>query len=462
MRRKRWSGRFKSQMDPEALRFGASIPFDHKLAPYDIQGSIAYTKALARARLLTGAESRRIQEGLNRVAKDLAAGRIPYQTELEDIHTHVERALIDRIGEVGGKLHTGRSRNDQVATDLRLYCLDQLKQLRRALRGLQKVLVSKARVWQKVRVPGYTHLQRAQPVLLAHHFLAYVEMLERDEERFAAALKSTSVLPLGSGALAGNAFRIDRRALAKDLGFAAVSHNSLDAVSDRDFAVEILAAGSLLMVHLSRLSEELILWSTEEFGFLKLPEAFCTGSSMMPQKVNPDIPELIRGKSGRVIGQLMALLTVLKGLPLAYNKDLQEDKEPLFDFFANVLPALTVLAEMLKECRIDKARINVAADDPAMLATDMADWLVMKGVPFREGHEIAGRAVKLAIQKGVSLAALSLSQLQRLSSVFTKDIYHALQSEQSIAKRRVVGGTAPANVLQEIRRHQKRLAKRVK
>ncbi len=455
--RKKWSGRFSKAMNSEAVLYGASIAFDAKLAPYDIQGSLAYARALQRAGLLSVKECRRIQQGLRAVEKDWSAGKIEAQAALEDIHTHIETALIKRVGAVGGKLHTGRSRNDQVATDLRLYCMDQLKQLQQGLRKFEKVLLRKAQGWIDVPMPGYTHLQRAQPVLFSHHLMAYVEMLGRDEARFEGAYARTSVMPLGSGALAGNAFGIDREALARDLGFAAVSRNSLDAVSDRDFAVEIAAAASLLGVHLSRLSEELILWASREFSFVELPESYCTGSSMMPQKVNPDIPELVRGKTGRLIGALMSLLTTLKGLPLAYNKDLQEDKEPLFDIFETLLPTLEVLTGLLKELKLVPAKLRAAATDPDMLATDLADWLVRHDVPFRKAHEIVGKAVRKAAENGVALSELSLAELRKLSPVFQQGVHQALKAERSIATRSAIGGTAKKNVLREIKRHQKRL-----
>jgi argininosuccinate lyase len=456
--RKKWSTRFSEGMDKRALLFGASISFDQRLSRYDIQGSLAYAKALQRAGLLSAAECRKIHHGLQTILRDIEKGHFVFCDEWEDIHLHVEKALIKKIGALGGKLHTGRSRNDQVATDLRLYCLDHLKLLKKSLKAFQSVLLQKAFQWRDVIIPGYTHLQRAQPILLAHHLLAYLEMLQRDEERVEEMTKRSSVMPLGSGALAGNAFQIDRKKLAHDLGFAAVSHNSLDAVSDRDFAVEICAAASLMMVHLSRFAEELILWSSQEFAFIRLPQSFCTGSSMMPQKVNPDIPELVRGKSGRVIGHLVSLLTVLKGLPLAYNKDLQEDKEALFDTFDTLLASLDVLTGMFHEVIIMEDAVKRAADDEGMLATDLADWLVMKKLPFREAHEIVGKLVQDLEQRKISLKELSLKDLKKLSPVFTQDALDCLSPEQSIAKRSVTGGTAKKNVLRELSRHKKRLA----
>lgn len=454
---RQWSGRFAKPMAPQAVEYGASIPFDYKLAPYDIEGSLAYCRALRRAGLLTARESQRIQRGLQAVGRTIAAGKLRWRTEWEDIHTHIERALIQKIGPVGGKLHTGRSRNDQVATDLRLYCMDQLDRLTEELRQLQRVLVRKAASWVDILMPGYTHLQRAQPVALAHHLLAYVEMLLRDEARLEAAYDSSAVLPLGAGALAGNPFQIDRQALARDLGFREVSRNSLDAVSDRDFAVEIAAAAALLITHLSRFAEEMILWASTEFGFLQLPQDYCTGSSMMPQKVNPDIPELVRGKTGRVFGDLLALLTVLKGLPLAYNKDLQEDKEALFDVFETLRPTVCILTGLLRHAKVDKAALRAAAGDDAMLATDLADWLVRRKLPFREAHEVTARLVRTAAEQGVSLKDLPLPLLKKHCALFTKDIYRHLTPDRSVAHRDAIGGTALPNVKRELARHRRRL-----
>ncbi len=454
---KRWSGRFSQAMDPQAAAFGASIPFDHALARYDIEASLAYSEALQQAGLLTRTEAQKIVRGLRGIARQIEAGRFRFRVELEDIHTHIEQALIAKIGPVGGKLHTGRSRNDQVATDLRLFCLDHLKQLQQGLRQLQKTLVKKAEQWSGVIIPGYTHLQRAQPVLLAHHLLAYVEMLARDEERLTQAETRTSVLPLGAGALAGNPFPIDRRALARKLGFKAVASNSLDAVSDRDFAVEIAAAATLLMVHLSRLSEELILWSSQEFGFIHLPESFCTGSSMMPQKINPDLPELIRGKTGRAVGTLMALLVMLKGLPLAYNKDLQEDKEPLFDLFATVTSSVTVLSSLLAQTEINRDAMSQAMQDETMLATDLADQLVRQKVPFRQAHEITAKIIRAAEQKGIPFTQLKKNDLARIDKRVTPALLKELTPTRSVANRKTTGGTASANVKRELARHKKRL-----
>lgn len=454
---KRWSGRFSHAMAPGAIAFSASIPFDHKLAYYDIQGSLAYCRALQRAGLLSVKESRQIQKGLRDIGQAIAEGRFTFRIEAEDIHGNIEQALIRKIGALGGKLHTGRSRNDQVATDLRLYCMDHLQELMACLQYLQRVLIDKAEAWIDIPIPGYTHLQRAQPVLLSHHMLAYVEMLVRDEARFGEALERTAVMPLGSGALAGNAFPIDRKELARDLGFHDISRNSLDAVSDRDFAVEILAAGSLLMVHFSRLCEELILWSSTEFGFLKLPESYCTGSSMMPQKVNPDIPELIRGKTGRVFGDLMALLTTLKGLPLAYNKDMQEDKEPLFDLFETLLSTLAVLPAIVQGLEIERDRVAAAASDAGMLATDLADELVRQKVPFRQAHDIVARVVREATKQNVALTELPSKSLKRVSPLLTQEMCARLSPKRSVEKRKVIGGTARRNVIQEIRRHRRRL-----
>lgn len=456
----RWSGRFSHTMDPKALSYGASISFDQKLARYDIQGSLAYCRTLRRAGVLSPREADRIRQGLTKLARQIKAGRFQFTVEAEDVHLNIERALIAAIGPVGGKLHTGRSRNDQVATDLRLYCLDHLKQLHQAVRDFERTLVTQAKRWSDVALPGYTHLQRAQPVLLGHHLLAYVEMLSRDEERLMGAIARTSVLPLGSGALSGHAFGIDRKALARELGFANVSHNSLDAVSDRDFAVEIAAAAALISIHLSRLAEELILWSSSEFNFIKLPEAYCTGSSMMPQKVNPDLPELVRAKTGRIIGDLNALLVILKGLPLAYNKDLQEDKEPLFDIFETLLPTLEVFAALIRKVELNRNALQSAVADEALLATDLADELTRNQVPFREAHEIVAKLVRTTQAKGISFCKLSTQELKKIDRRLNLKYLRVLDASHAIARRRTLGGTAASNVLKEISRQQKRLKAR--
>jgi argininosuccinate lyase len=441
-----------------ALDFTQSVSFDKNLYYYDILGSLAHARMLQKVGILSRGELKKISRGLRSIVQDLQSGRLEFKEELEDVHRNIEAALIKRIGATGGKLHTARSRNDQVALDFRLYCRDRISELHDSLVGLERSLVKKGREFIEVVMPGYTHLQRAQPVLFSHHLLAYVEMFERDRERLLDAFKRLNILPLGSGALAGTTFPIDREFVARELGFAEVSRNSLDAVSDRDFTVEIAAAASILMMHLSRLCEELILWSTSEFDFIKLPESFCTGSSMMPQKVNPDVPELVRGKTGRVYGHLVSLLTTLKGLPLAYNKDLQEDKEPVFDLFETAINSVDILAAMMKGVRPNRKRMDQAASDGFLLATDLADWLVKKGIDFRSAHEITARIVRYALEKGKDLKALTLEELKKFSPKVTPDLFRALTLKTALENRRSVGGTAKANVLKEIKRLEKRLA----
>lgn len=453
----KWSGRFAQKIDPLALDFTQSISFDQRLYYYDIQGSLAHAKMLAHVGILSAGDLKKIQEGLQSIVEDLQKGKFQFKEELEDVHRNIETELIARIGSVGGKLHTARSRNDQVALDFRLYGRDRVIELHSSLIELERVFLTKAREFVDVVMPGYTHLQRAQPVLFSHHLLAYVEMFERDRARLRDVFGRINVLPLGSGALAGTTFPLDREFVARELGFDGVTHNSLDGVSDRDFAIEIAAAASILMMHLSRLSEELILWSSSEFDFIKLPESFCTGSSMMPQKMNPDVPELVRGKTGRVYGHLVSLLTTMKGLPLAYNKDMQEDKEPLFDLFETAINCVDVLAALMSGARPQEARMREAASDGGLLATDLADWLVRQGVDFRSSHEITAQIVRYALEEGKDPAKLTLEELKKFSSQFTPDVFKALTIEAAISNRRVIGGTAKANVLKEIKRLEKGL-----
>ncbi len=454
---KRWSGRFAKGIDPLALGFTQSISFDRRLYRYDILGSLAHAKMLARRRILTRTESRKIERGLLSILKEIEGGRFRFREELEDIHRNIETALIERIGDAGRKLHTARSRNDQIALDLRLYCRDQLEALDKALKGLEKVFAKKAHESLRVVMPGYTHLQRAQPVLFAHHLMAYVAMFERDRDRLRDASKRVAILPLGAGALAGTTFPIDREFVARELGFDGVACNSLDAVSDRDFAVECAAAVSLLMMHLSRYSEELVLWSSSEFGFVRLPEAFCTGSSMMPQKMNPDVPELVRGKTGRVVGHLVSLLTMLKGLPLAYNKDLQESQEPLFDLFETALDSVRILSALTQGLCADAARMQKAASDGLLLATELADWLVKRGADFRTAHEATAQIVRYAIDHRKDLKRLSLGEMQKFSPLVNRDLFRVLDVCSAIEGRRATGGTATANVLREIKRIERLL-----
>ena len=443
---KPWSGRFTRSADPTAERFTGSLAFDQRLWPWDLTGSVAWAKALGRAGLLTASERDTIVRGLEAVRGELTTGAFPFRPELEDIHMNVERRLQELIGDVAGKLHTGRSRNDQIALDERLYLKDVVARVDEGLRRVQEALVARAAETVDAPLSGYTHLQRAQPVVLAHHLLAYVFMLQRDRERFRDSAARADVLPLGAAALAGTAFPIDREALAKDLGFAAVSPNSLDAVSDRDYVLEFLAAGALAGMHFSRLAGDLTLWATAEFGFVEFADAFATGSSIMPQKKNPDVAELIRGKSGRLYGNLVAVLTTMKGLPLAYNADMQEDKEPFFDSVDTLEAILGVLPPLLAALTFRTDRMRRAAGEHFSTATDLADYLVKKGVPFRQAHEVVGRLVRYALDEGKTLEDLTLPELRRFSPLIDGDVKDAITVEASIRARAVTGGTAPAAV----------------
>jgi argininosuccinate lyase len=443
---KTWGGRFASGADPTAEKFTGSLAFDRRLWPQDIAGSMAWARALARAQVITDEERDAILDGLTRIRHEMETATFPFRPELEDIHTNIERRLIELAGPVGGKLHTGRSRNDQIALDERLYLREVLAAGREGLRAAQQALVDRAAQGVDVPMPGYTHLQRAQPVLLAHHLLAYVFMLERDRQRLTDCATRNDVMPLGAAALAGTAFPIDREALARDLGFRAVSSNSLDAVSDRDHVIEFLAAAAVIGMHLSRLAGDLTLWATAEFGFVEFSDAFATGSSIMPQKKNPDVAELIRGKSGRLYGNLVAVLTAMKGLPLTYNSDMQEDKEPWFDSVDTLDAILTVLPPMVGSLTFRADRMRRAAGENFATATDLADYLVKKGLPFREAHEIVGRVVRHAIDGGKELEALPLEELRRFSALIEPDVHKALSVEASLAARNVAGGTAPAAV----------------
>ncbi|HEX2055130.1 MAG TPA: argininosuccinate lyase [Nitrospiraceae bacterium] len=454
---KAWGGRFSEQTDRLVESFSSSLAFDRRLYPYDLQGSVAHCKTMERAGIFTSQEADTLIRGLKAVQRELDEGRFRFAAQDEDIHMAVERRLTELIGPLGGKLHTGRSRNDQVALDIRLYLRDMLDQVARGLAGFERVLLAQAREYLDTVMPGYTHLQRAQPVLLSHHLLAYVEMFERDRARLRDARARLDVMPLGAGALAGTNYAVDREYAAKLLGFASVTTNSLDAVSDRDFVVESLAALSLIMMHLSRMSEELILWASQEFGFVDLPDAYCTGSSMMPQKKNPDIPELVRGKTGRVYGHLVGVLTVLKGLPLSYNRDLQEDKEALFDSVDAVLQSVTVLSELMRRVRFNREVLAQAASGGAMLATELADYLVAKGVPFREAHSIAGRIVRFSIERKRDLQEMSLVDLQGFSKRFEKDVLNWLTVHAAVDRKAQVGGTSRKRVEARIRELEKAL-----
>ena len=461
-RQKAWAGRFKEPTNRLVEIFTASLAVDRRLYAHDIMGSVAHCKTLVRAKVLSAKDGAAIIRGLGNVKAELDKGRFRFKAQDEDIHMAIERRLTELIGPMGGKVHTGRSRNDQVALDIRLYLRDAWADLARAVVSFQRTLVEQAHAHRDVVMPGYTHLQRAQPVLFAHHLLAYVEMFERDKGRLHDALARLNVMPLGSGALAGNNYPVDRHYTAQLLDFPTVTQNSLDGVSDRDFVVEVVAALSLVMMHLSRLSEELILWSSQEFQFVDLPDAFCTGSSMMPQKKNPDVPELVRGKTGRVYGHLIGLLTTLKGLPLSYNRDLQEDKEALFDALDTVTSSLEVYTAMIARLKMNRSRLRQAAEQGGMLATELADYLVLKGVPFREAHETIGRLVRFGVDNGRELTQLSLNELRSFSAHFDADALTMLTVDAAIDRKALVGGTARKRVAQGLTTWTQRLAARAK
>src|SRR3990170_382346 len=442
MKKKAWSGRFREKTDKLVEEMNASIGFDKRLFRHDIKGSIAHAQVLVRAGILKKNEAARIIRGLKEVEKEIAAGKLRLTVDFEDIHMAIESRLTAKIGHLGGKLHTGRSRNDQVALDIRLYLKDEISEITGLLHAFRKALVEVAEANLDCIMPGYTHLQRAQPVLLAHHLLAYYEMLQRDAERLRDARNRVNRMPLGSGALAGTNYPINRELIAEYLDFPIVTKNSLDSVSDRDFVIESLAAFALIMMHLSRFAEELILWSTSEFGFIELPDGFCTGSSMMPQKKNPDVPELIRGKTGRVYGSLVALLTTVKALPLAYNKDLQEDKEPLFDAVDTVKACLSITAEMIPGIRVKADAMAAAASDSFLLATEIADDLVLKGLPFREAHEVVGKLVRHCLESKKPLTGLSPQEYQRFSPLLDPEAVAKLSAKSAIARKSQIGGTA--------------------
>jgi argininosuccinate lyase len=452
-----WSGRFDEPVAELVKRYTASVDFDKRLAEFDIRGSLAHARMLQGVGVLSAGDLADIERGMATILEEIRAGKFNWSIDLEDVHLNIEKRLTDLVGDAGKRLHTGRSRNDQVATDIRLYLRAAIDELIRLVAALQVSLLDLAEHHVDTLMPGFTHLQVAQPVSFAHHLLAYCEMLSRDASRFADCRKRLNLLPLGAGALAGTTFPIDRARVAKELGFDGVCENSLDAVSDRDFAIEFCACAALVMTHLSRLSEELILWMSPRFGFIKLADRFCTGSSMMPQKKNPDVPELVRGKTGRVNGHLVALLTLMKGQPLAYNKDNQEDKEPLFDTVDTLAATLAIYADMIGGISVDKAAMRRAAMEGYATATDLADYLVKKGLPFREAHEIVARAVRLAADKGVGLAELGVTELKRFSDRIEADVVDKLSLEGSLAARDHIGGTAPAQVRAAIARMRQRL-----
>ncbi len=455
---KPWSGRFNEPTDAFVEAFTASVDFDRRLYRYDIQGSIAHARMLAQQGILSDRERDDIIQGLEQIQSRIAAGEFQWSVSLEDVHMNIESALTEVIGEAGKKLHTGRSRNDQVATDIRLWLRDEIDALRAAIAKLQGALLDKAEQEAETILPGFTHLQTAQPVTFGHHLMAWFEMLERDRQRLADCRQRVNVMPLGAAALAGTTYPIDRQTTARLLGFRAPAENSLDAVSDRDFAIEFCAAASILMMHLSRFSEELIIWSSAQFGFVELSDSFCTGSSIMPQKKNPDVPELIRGKTGRIYGHLIGLLTLMKSQPLAYNKDNQEDKEPLFDTVDNLKGSLKVFAAMIPAIRCHKQAMRQAARRGFATATDLADYLVRKGIPFRDAHEVVGKAVAFGVAESRDLSQMSLAELQQFSNRIDQDVFEILTLEGSVSARDHIGGTAPAQVRQAIRRARQRVA----
>lgn len=454
---KLWGGRFTKQTNHLVEEYTASINFDKALAEEDIQGSLAHVSMLGKCGIVPAEDVETIKNGLNKVLDKIRAGEIQFSVSDEDIHMNIEKHLIEEVGAVGGKLHTGRSRNDQVATDMHLYLRKRVVELTGLLHALQESLITQAKSNMDTIIPGYTHLQRAQPILFPHHLMAYVSMFERDIDRLKDSYKRINVLPLGAGALAGTTFPIDRHYVAEQLGFDGVYENSLDAVSDRDFIVEFLAGSSLIMTHLSRLCEELVLWSSTEFSFIELDDAFCTGSSIMPQKKNPDVAELVRGKTGRVYGNLIGLLTVLKSLPLAYNKDMQEDKEGMFDTVATLEGALQLFAPMIATMKVNTGRMREAVNKDFSNATDIADFLVGKGLPFRQAHEVIGKTVLYCIQEGKYLLDLTLEEFQNFSPLFDDSIYAVLQPEAVVNARNVYGGTATVQVAAAIERAEDKL-----
>jgi len=444
---KLWGGRFQKSTDTMVDDFNSSIRFDQRLYKQDILGSIAHVKMLGKQEIIPAEDSKMIEKTLREILSDIEDGKIEFDVAAEDIHMNVEQILISRIGDVGKRLHTGRSRNDQVALDMRMYIKDEIRAIQEMISGLQRVLLDISKNNLQTILPGYTHLQKAQPITVAHHFMAYFEMLKRDKSRLEDVYKRTNVLPLGSGALAATTYPLDREFVAEELGFDTVSLNSLDAVSDRDFCLELLSSLSVLMMHLSRFSEEIIIWCSHEFQFVELDDAFSTGSSIMPQKKNPDIAELVRGKTGRVYGSLMALLTTMKSLPLAYNKDMQEDKEPVFDAIDTVKMCLPVFTDMVKTMKIRADRMYEGAKGGFTNATDLADYLVKKGIPFRDAHGIVGKIVFSCIQRGIGLDDVGFEEYKELSPLIEEDVYKAISLEECVNKRNVIGG--PSKTMME-------------
>jgi argininosuccinate lyase len=441
-----WKGRFQQETAPAVQRFTESISFDWRLYKFDIQGSIAHASALEKAGLLTSEELGQIETGLKAIEQEIDEGRFPFQIGLEDIHMNIESALTSRVGSAGAKLHTARSRNDQVALDLRLYLRYETDEVCQRITALQRALTGLAEKYCETILPGYTHLQRAQPVLFAHHLLAYIEMLARDRERFVDGRRRINRMPLGSGAIAGSTIQLDREYVAGLLGFPEVTRNSMDAVSDRDFVAEFLFAVALTGIHLSRLSEDLILFASSEFQFIKISDGYTTGSSLMPQKKNPDVSELTRGKTGRLVGNLVSLLTTLKGLPMTYNRDLQEDKEAVFDSVDQIKLVLEVYAAMIPEIEVDSERTRLAANDPGLLATDLADYLVLHGLPFRQAHEVIGKLVAYSVEQQRGFADLKLEEFRRFSEYFGPDLFEILDLDRAIDQRTATGAPSRKNV----------------
>jgi argininosuccinate lyase len=463
---KQWKGRFREPLDPHALRFSSSLETDRRLAQEDIEGSIAHVGMLASRKILSAGDARKITRALLKIRREAASGRAPWlridagsgRFTADDIHMAVEQRLIALTGGVGGKLHTARSRNDQVALDTRLFLRGNIDRIVVLLRSVQRAFLGRAEAFRDVIMPGYTHLQRAQPILLAHHLLAYVEMFERDRERFLDCRKRAALSPLGAAALAGTSFPIDREETARALGFPGIVANSIDAVSDRDVLLEFISAAAITMMHASRIAEELVLWSSQEWNFAEIGESFTTGSSIMPQKKNPDMAELIRGKTGRVYGDLMALLTVMKGLPLAYNRDMQEDKEPLFDAADTLAASLDVLGRMMATVTFDEGRFEDELNGDQLLATELADYLVRKGIPFREAHGVVGELVALSAERGCSLGEIPLREYTRRSPAFSRDIVLLLDARTSLSMKKSAGSTSPEEVAKALRRWKRRLA----
>ncbi len=453
-----WSALFSEPMSALVQRYTASVNFDKRMWQADIEGSLAHADMLAAQGVIGAADLADIQRGMAQIRHEIESGQFVWKLELEDVHLNIEARLTALVGDAGKRLHTGRSRNDQVATDIRLWLRGEIDKLALLLTAMQQALVELATQHTDTVMPGYTHMQVAQPVSFAHHLLAYVEMFARDAERLLDVRKRVNRLPLGAAALAGTSYPLDRERVARTLGFDAVCQNSLDAVSDRDFAIEFTAFAALAMVHVSRLAEEIVLWMSQNFGFIDLADRYCTGSSIMPQKRNPDVAELARGKSGRVVGHLMGLITLMKGQPLTYNKDNQEDKEPLFDTVDTLADTLRIMAEMVGGIEVKKAAMEAAALKGYATATDLADYLVKKGLPFRDAHETVAHAVKTAIARGIDLSALTLGELQALNASVTADVAEVLTLRGSLNARQVLGGTAPVRVLEQLQRHRARLA----